>query len=358
MVYRRVQQRRYVKKAFTSRYTPYAKGIKRGRGGFRRHGGYKSRFTSRRFRSSPRFVSPSVRGRRFYRTPTRRVQSSVSRLSKMRIASALAPSGTLTYAGLSTRYSWISGEQGTLQNADSPPSISFVTDFYSVLTAAIARVVAQTTVASLILEPKFWIRQATSKVTIVNVHQIGCDVFIYPFVARYANSNYQVFRLSNASALEDNASSAGVLTSPASVGWTPFQSRMITENFKLGKPKKIHLEGGMSYVYTMKDSRPLYLNNAMLLGSQLGSSTVDAIPWRSRGCYIQARSIPVNENEQINLINWGPGALNIQEVRTYEWVASPMPYHCADYFADTSAIPNPIIIQPQTGVINSMPSNV
>jgi len=359
MVYGRVQQRRYVKKAFTSRYSPYRKGYsKGGRGGFRRYGGYKSRFTSRRFRASPRFVSPSIRGRRVYRPPTRRVRTSASRISKMRIATALAPSGTLTYAGLSTRYDWTSGSQGTLGNSDSAPGINFVSDFFSVLTAAIARVIASPTVATPVNEPKFWIRNSASRVTIVNTHQIGTDVYIYPFVARHSMSDPGLFRLSNASLLEENASSSGLLTNPESVGWTPFQSRIITENFKLGKVRKVHLEGGMSYVYTMRDRRPLYLNNSMLLGST-ASTPVFALPWRSRGCYIQARSIPVNETgEAPTLINWGPGALNIQEVRTYEWVASPMPNHYADYFSDTSTLEDISIIQPQTGAVNNAPVSV
>jgi len=57
-------------------------------------------------------------------------------------------------------------------------------------------------------------------------------------------------------------------------------------------------------------------------------------------------------------INWGFGAIDMQELRTYEWVASPMPNHYNDIFADDIIFEDAKIIQPQTGVVNSAPTTV
>lgn len=359
MYFKRPYRRTFIKKASygSRRYSPYVRKGVRGRVGVRSYGGYKRTNFIKRFRGGPSFVAKSSYGRVAKRPVHRRFHApSLSSRAKLRLATALAPSGTLTFSSLSSRYDWSTGTQGCQNAGSSYPSISFISDLNSIVAAAIARTTAEVSAATPVVEPKFWIRSASSRTIVVNTGQIACDVFFYPMTSRYSTSYAGYLDLANTDALEGKAASTGsVVGNAAIVGWNPFQSRSITENFIIGKPKRVHLEGGMSFTYTMKDSRPMYLNYARLV-PDVGTSIQYAVPRRTKVCMILARSNPVNSSSTMTDINWGFGALDVQEIRSYEWVASPMPNHYNDIYQDATEILNAAIIQPQTGAINLTPS--
>jgi len=179
---------------------------------------------------------------------------------------------------------------------------------------------------------------------------MDCDVLIYPWVARYDSSSLQSLT-TGAMAVEEKAST-DTFADPNTIGWTPFQSKAITESFILGKPTKVHLQGGQTFKYTIRDLKPLYVNYARLLNNDANNCG-----WarRSRGCIVIARGSIVNDASEPPLVQMGYGALNLQLIKRYHWTAVPTPYHFSDIVPSTVDPGQFVIVQPQTGGITTNP---
>lgn len=273
------------------------------------------------------------------------------------MASVLAPSGTFTISDNIFQVTWDSGTQGYFPDPATSylflPQINGTADIENVLVAAIARTISMPTAADVFAEPKFWIKSASLEVIVLNPCQMDCDVFFYPWVARYDSSSLQ--SITNQSmVIEEKAGATTTFADPVTPGWTPFQSKSITEAFRLGRPTRVHLQGGQSFRYHVKDLRPLYVNYARIQNTDTYNAG-----WanRCRGCVITARGSVVNDNnaDPGPIVNLGFGALNIQLIKRYHWVASPSPYHFSDIVPSANELGTITIVQPQTGGITTGP---
>lgn len=189
------------------------------------------------------------------------------------------------------------------------------------------------------------------------------NVICYPWVARKGLQNADpltiyIFAAQTANQLETASAISGTVIGDANTyGWTPFMNRKITEYLKLGKPRKVFLQGGQSYIFTVRDNKPMYLNYSKLASTinaaNPSAAVAGSIGGRTRGCFLVFRSNPLNDDTTSTLINWGNGSAIVQAVESYEWVASPMPHRYRDMVPDTTAILNANIIQPQTGAVNN-----
>lgn len=277
-----------------------------------------------------------------------------------------APSGTFTYAGFTYRLDWNIGTQGWLTSSSSC-WLNHAEDFATVLTNALLRVIADPHSATVLAEPRFWIREGRLRIIITNAAQVDADVVIYPWFLRKGISLCRpdlLFCDSGATnLLETHAGSTTVLGNPNELGWTPYQARNITEMVKLGKPKKFRIPGGQSVEYAIRDKKPIMLDYARLgqFGAPDGVGLYPdcAISGHFRGCFVAAQGgHAVNDTVTHSDINQSPGHLNFQFYKTYEWVCNPMPYHFNDIVLNGADIGAFSIIQPQTGVITVAPSNV
>lgn len=150
--------------------------------------------------------------------------------------------------------------------------------------------------------------------------------------------------------LEAKAFVSGTVQGDAGeVGWTPFQMRAFCEMYKILKPRKVFLQGGQSYTFKFKMSRPFHLTYGRF-GTSLG--TVGSFAKVTRGLLITANSIPVSDSMDDTDIAPGAGALDCYFTKTYEWVAAPMPHHYSDFVTTFPTVNAAAIIQPQTGAIN------
>lgn len=187
------------------------------------------------------------------------------------------------------------------------------------------------------------------------------DLTFYPWVARYDNLDATFYSQSSVNYLSGQASATsikgGLLSGETStVGFTPFQVKTITESVRLGKPKKVRLGGGQMYVMVIRDNKPLNLNYARLFGN--GSPNTVSFSGHTRGCFMTARSTVVNDSASINDIDFADGALDIQNVTSYEWAAAPTPFFYYDVIPNGNTVAAYDIIQPQTGVVNTSPLKV
>jgi len=279
-----------------------------------------------------------------------------SRSQTLATALSLAPSGSFVYGGFTDRISWDPLTQGVTSDGHLI-QLSPVLDFYTVITSAIARVNAMVT-ATVHSEPRFWIRSATCKTVVTSRCQTGMDVWFYPSIARYDVSGEGVWEATNAVFYETAAGSTSTSPSVQNIGWTPFQSRAITQSWKLMKPRRVHLEAGQSFTYTMRDLKPLYITPGRL-GLLIGTDIVPfSIAGRTKSCYIVARGTVVNDDTVDTAVGLSAGALDIQEIRTYDWVATSTPYHFNDNITNTADVELGAysIIQPQTGVVTTHPA--
>jgi len=290
----------------------------------------------------------------------------VSRYSSKRgivqaVSHALASRGTWTYAGFSSRLSCATGEQAWLP-ATCNSWMSAQADIVTVLTSAILRTTiapnqagGAATVA--LAGNNFWITKAKMKLTIVNNSQIDADVIVYPWLARNDGVDPgDMYTASVANAMESKASSTttqqGLLTNTTTtVGFTPFMARMITERVKLGKPRKVHLQGGQSYTYTMVDNKPLFINYPRYTGSF-------SFAPHTRGCFMTAKGIPVNDVADTDAIDFGFCALDVQVVTTYDWMSPTSIWKYNDVVTNSADIQDIKIIQPQTGGVTTAPVSV
>jgi len=195
------------------------------------------------------------------------------------------------------------------------------------------------------------------KMTIVNVSQIDADVIVYPWVSRNDGVDPgDMYVATQVNVMENKAASTttqqGLLSNTAStVGFTPFMSRMITERAKLGRPKRIHLQGGQSYTFTMVDNKPLYVNYPRYVGSY-------SFAPHTRGCFMTAKGIPVNDVADTDAIDFGFCELDVQVVTTYDWMAPTSSWKYNDVVTNSADIQNIKIIQPQTGVVTTGPVSI
>lgn len=274
-----------------------------------------------------------------------------------------APSGTFTYAGFTDRVDWLYGIQGWASSS-ADLWINHAEDFVPVLTNALFRVLATPT-ASVVAEPRFWIKRARLRVVITNANQLDCLATVYPWFVRNDSTYLNPSTLYNSVDILETTAVAGggggILGNSNVLGWTPFQARAITELVKLGKPKKYRIPGGQSIEYNMVDPKPVYLDYKRL-GGAYPASQQDAgnaaVRGHTRGCFITFQGSVINDVTTKSEIDQGPGNCNIQTYKTFEWVVSPMPYHFSDVITNPADIVAFSIIQPQTGVVNAAPTKV
>lgn len=247
------------------------------------------------------------------------------------------------------RIDWAAGQAG-FNSVDN--SIMSSTDIGSALITAIGNTTAETDAAVPIIEPNFWIKAANLKYTCVNNSQTDCWVWAYPYVARYDNtaqSATATINLPTPNLLEAKAFAAGTLLgNMGEVGFTPFQNRGFCECFKLLRPRKVFLQGGQSYTFTLKLSRPFHVTYGRLGGSSMSLPNIGKI---TRGILIHAEGIPVSDSGDDTDISPSFGALDCYWKKTYEWVSAPMPHHYSDFVSTFPTINIAKIIQPQTGAI-------
>lgn len=195
------------------------------------------------------------------------------------------------------------------------------------------------------------------KLSVVNVSQIDCDLICYPWRIRYdgvdpaglydpTTVNYQEQKAGSTSSAQQLTS-----TTASTVGFTPYMSRFITQGVKLGKPKRIHLQGGQSYSFTITDNRPLHLTYARWAGAY-------AFAPHTRGMFMTVKGVPVNDSTNTDEIDFGFCELDVQNVTTYEWMAAPSPWKYNDVVSSSADVQAIKIIQPQTGVVTTGPVTV
>lgn len=355
----------------TRRTTPYSRtrgfrGSKGYRGSryARPRGGYGRKFT-RGSLSRRRYAPPVLRRKRAFHSRSRMSHSSIpSRKSiALAAASALASSGTFTFGGFTERVDFSVGRQGWVSDVAST-WLSDVTDIAPVLIAAIANTLTMpnntqglAVPAAPFADPRFWIKDCSVEINVVNCSQVSAQVWFYPWSVRYDNVVVPNFyQQSVADALERVTTAAygpvGVVDgNETTIGWTPFQSRSITQSFKLGKPYKVQLDGGVCKRYKIRNKKPLALNYARL------TNVSGSFRGYTRGCFIIIRSNPVNDKTDHTDIGFNGGSVDVQTVKRYSWVSSPTPFHYNDFTGSNDAFTNGIeIIQPQTGILNTAPT--
>jgi len=355
----------FKKRAFRRRSTPYSRGFRGSKGyrGFRSvrpRGGYGRKLRSG-YISRKRYAPPVLRRKRAGVYRGRVSSSSVpSRQSiQLAAASALASSGTFTFAGFSERVDFSVGRQGWA----SPTSSAWlcdVTDINPVLVNAIANTLILpngATPPTPRADPRFWIKDCSLEVNVVNCSQVSAQVWFYPWSARYDNINIEnLYSQTGADTLETPTTSAygpvGIVDgNETTIGWSPFQSRSITQSLKLGKPVRMQLDGGVSRRFKVKNSKPLSLNYARLSG---GTASFRGY---TRGVFIIIRSNPVNDKTEHTDIGFSGGSCDIQCIKRYSWISTPTPYHYNDISGATTSFTNGYeIIQPQTGILNTAPT--
>lgn len=272
-------------------------------------------------------------------------------------ALALATTGNFTLAGLTSRLTCATGEQ-LWMSAQCNPFIQDQSTLTAVIATNLARALTLPDTASITqYNQKFWIRRATMKLHITNTSQIDCDIICYPYVTRYDTvSPSGLYPMANVNASETKVGSTtsqqGLLSNETStVGFTPFMSHWITQQCKLGKPKKVHLQGGQSYTFSLSDNRALYLTYVRLAGAE----GVGGFRGHTRGMFMTATGTVVNDTASVDDIDFGFVSLDVQNVTTYEWIQSATPWHFNDVVTNTADIVNIKIIQPQTGVVTTGP---
>lgn len=356
---------KYSRRSSYKRFVPYRR---RGHLQGLRRAGYKGRG----YASRPRTTGPGAnRTKTYHRTPVARRRSSVkgvkprvSKFSRNRIsaasASALASTGVWKYLGFTERVTAPIGTQGWL-SPSCFPFINNLSDVLPTIAVAIARTLAGTTVATPVTEPRFWIKKAQLEVTCVNVSQIDCVVTVYPWISRY---DYTPFTdlYNSVLELEAKAASTTVVNSADTIGFTPFQAREICEVVRLGRPRRIRLQGGQSYTFRMSDNRTLYWNFARfqmnLAGGGGGADVNGSVRGRTRGMFLTSRGIPVNDTMNVDEITFSQTTIDVHVIKTYEWVASPQPYRFSDVVTNSADVSAYSIIQPQTGAITVVPNVV
>lgn len=272
------------------------------------------------------------------------------------VASVTSPSGTFTIADSARQIVWDANTQGTTignVGASGIPALNIADDVEFVLAPALARVASTTVAADTFVEPKFWVQKATLEMIMVNVGQADIDVILYPWVARYDSSSLMAL-MTGSMAVEEKVGT-DTFADETTIGWTPFQSKAITESFILGKPRKIHLQGGQSFRYTVRDLKPLYVNYGRLFNNDANNCG-----WarRSRGCILTCRGTVMNDDTYASgpIVQFGAGAMNLQLIKRYHWVAPSTPYHFSDVVPSTGEFGTVSIIQPQTGAITASPA--
>lgn len=290
--------------------------------------------------------------KRYSRTPSSSSSGSVSRA----VSAALSTTGTFTIASLTERIEPNFGDQGWLSST-SEPWLNSKQDLFTVVSGAVLRTVAapQNTVVAgnVIREPRFWVKKAKLELIVTNQSQADVDLYVNTAYARYDSSSVN-FTWNDPTQLETAAAAASTIGASNIVGWTPFQSRSVTEAFRLGKTRKVHLQGGQNYRFTIRQKKPLYLNYAKLFPfSSLAAQSTDCLAGVTCGFMMRAVGVPVHEAGDTNIIKWAPVALDVVTVKTYEWSSCPMPYHFSDVFDINASLVTAAQIQPQTGDLNA-----
>jgi len=284
--------------------------------------------------------------------------SAPTRKTIARVASlALATSGTFVYDGATERLDPAVGVQAWSTGVASP-WIGDTTDIYPVIVSAIARAVAPPTAATVVVEPRIWIRSQKLEIQCTNSSQTGCNLVLYPWICRYDNLRPDHLYDLSTNPIETHAGSTTVTGFTSTIGWTPFQSRLHTENVKLLKPIRVHLEGGESYRFVMHNRKPLFLNYGRLFGSYPPGNDSFSFRGVTRGVFFTGTGIPVNDSMDANQIDLSSFSIDLLCRKTFEWSASAQPYHFQDTVKNPADIAAFKIIQPQTGVVNAAPTQV
>lgn len=280
------------------------------------------------------------------------------RTSQLAASAYNASSGTYVFDGLNERVNWTAGAAGVNTTASNPTLLAGP-DLVPLVAAAVAAATANTSALNPLIEPKFVINSASLKYIVTNHSNLDCDITVYPLYPRYSHINPDAFLDGTGtqdSILEGN-SSTGNVAARTRTGWTPFMSKSITECFKIGKPKRVHLQGGQTYTFKLATTRPLFLNYAKLVNTQgsglpISTSYNSQVGW-TRCLMLQARGVPVSDSVAATTIAFGPGAIDIQSIATYKWTASITPLHFYDSVEGNDTVLVSEFVQPQTGQIGT-----
>jgi len=271
-------------------------------------------------------------------------------------AMSMAPAGTLTFANGNNQYSADAGTQAW-ENGTLISYINSTADLFGVVAAAISRVVAAPrTATGEQFEPEFHIRKSSLKVFVTNCANTDCEVTAWPWVCRYDGCAVTTIYTSPAANETTTGVTSFVRANELTIGWNPFQARAITENMKLLKPRRIRLQGGQSFTFTLKDSKPMKLNWSRLTGGIVESPTTSApvpsIAGRTRGFFFTVKaSVIANPDSSINT-DWAQAQVNAVATRSYDWVAPTMPYRYNDVEPNQTDLGDSYhFVAPQTGAI-------
>lgn len=276
---------------------------------------------------------------------------SLPRSVAMLVKNGVAPSGTYVNSGASCteRITWNTGEQGVNQVDNTIMSFE---DLGAAFFTAMADVSGATNVATPVIEPNFWIKSAVLKLRCSNHSQADCWVTAYPCITRYDNSDTtnDAINQNLTTSLEIQGFATGTNEGPAVLGYTPFMNRAFCERYKILRPKKVLLQGGQSYTFTLKMTKPFHHN----YGRSSGTNTLMQFAHVSRAIVLACQGTLVSEDLTPTEVSYASGALDTAWTKTYEWVAAPMPHHYMDIIENFPAITTPTIIQPQTGAVNNL----
>jgi len=259
----------------------------------------------------------------------------------------MAPTGQFTFDENSDARAVSPGVQGWF-GSTSHPYIGDCPDFFVAIGGAMLRTCAAARTASPIFEERYTILNSSIRCLVTNSSNIDMEVWCYPWMARYDGINIPDL-YDNADPLETGTGLAGTLAADVgTVGWTPFQSRYITESVKLLKPRKVHLQGGQSYTFKMSDPKPFYVTYGRF--DALANQSFGAIAKRSRGMFFVYRGgtaiAPALADDSAN---WAPASAKILTSRTYRWAGTSQPNNYNDVVINGNTVAGYQIIQPQTG---------
>jgi len=294
----------------------------------------------------------AVRRSRF--VAKKRVPSAVRSVVK----NPLASSGTIVYRGSSftERVDWAIGQQGFSQLI--VPLMSS-TDIQNSFVTAVGNTTAATDATAPVIEPNFWIKRASMKISVTNCSQVDALVTFWPCVARYDYSGGDsAHGLFVGGHLESKAyASASTAGDPTEIGYTPFQNRALCESYRFLKPVRKFLQGGQSVTVTLTDPKPFHFTYGHIGWASSANFPGVAIKDHTRECLITATAAAMVTNTSAD-VSPGFGSILVSFVRTYEWVAAPMPHHYDDLVGNYADVDTPAIIQPQTGAVNTTPVSV
>lgn len=275
------------------------------------------------------------------------------------LSSPLASTGSFTVSDINEIFTTGASNLQAWVDTRASPWLLDGTDLFPLVASTVARTVQSSgSTASPIVENRFYIKRCSVSVIIRNMRQNDVEIVCYPWKTRYDSL---VLTDGGSAGLYANATTdltevAGSGTRAINVGrmgYTPFQSRGITEQVVLGKPRKVYLQGGQQYVFKQSIKKPFYANYARLGQCATGSGQVSFRGY-TRGMFFTARGALVQQNPSGTVVP-NPGTVTIQTstIKQFDWVSVPTPFRWYDNVQVDGSSSAESIIQPQTGAVNT-----